>query len=375
MIFAYLLFFGLAAGLAALPLVPAIREWRRPTDTAPLRVVQRSEVDVRYLANRFREWVRVHLGEALAAGRRTGAGQSGQAGADRYRVVPVSSGPFGATADERASLLEAVVAACGDLTLPDHVTAAKELYAQGSVGGGTGGVYRAILAAGDVVLGPESRTLRWVHADGSVRFGPDGRAYGRVSADRVITLGPGCRFERLGAPRIEFGVVESVAARPADRLLPRLEPEQAGPGTIVESGAGRWLVKGDLEIPPDVLVEGDLVVTGTCRLGRGVILAGSAKSHEDLVLEDGAEVRGAVVGQREVRVAAGCRIAGPVIAERAVQLAGGTVVGAPERPATVSGPDVTVATGAVVFGAVRAHRNGAVVEPGGAPGAGTEVAG
>jgi predicted acyltransferase (DUF342 family) len=366
MTFAFLFFFGLVTALAVLPLLPAILEWRRPTDTAPLRVVQHSDVDIRYLANRFRTRVGEYLSEPLARCRETGAVQNGSLDGADCRVVPNAGTPFLTDAEAEARRLDHVLLGCGDLRLSDGLTVAKELYAEGSVTGGANGVYRAILATGDVVLGPGSRTLRWVHADGTVHLGANSRAHGRVSADHLITLAPGAEFERLRARRIEFGRIEMEPHWPAPRERPRLKPEELRQGRVVEVEAGRWLVKGDCEVPSGVYVDVDLVVTGMCSIGQGSELAGSVKSHEDLVLEDEVEVRGAVVAGRDLQVGARCRIEGPIVAERVLRVDREVVVGDPDRPTTLSALDTEVAVGTVIHGTVWAHRRGLVTSPIGA---------
>jgi len=371
MTFAFLFFFGLVIALAVLPLLPAILEWQRPTDTTPLQVVQHSEVDIRYLANRFRTRVGELLAEPLAVSRETGAIQSGTLDGADYRVVPAGGAAVLTEAELAARRLDRVLLGCGDLRLPDGLTVSRELYAEGSVTGGADGVYRAILATGDVDLGRASRTLRWVHADGTVHLGPGSRAHGRVSADHLVTLAAGSEFERLRARRIEFGRIDLAPHPSPVRELPVLEPGQLRQGTVIEADAGRWLVKGDCEVPPAVRLEVDLIASGKCWIGRGAELAGGVKSHEDLVLEEEVSVRGAVIAGRDVHVGSRCRIEGPIVAERALEVGAAVMIGDPDRPTTVSALDLEITSGAVVHGTVWAHRRGVVIEPTG-PGAGSK---
>jgi predicted acyltransferase (DUF342 family) len=359
----FLLFFGLVTALAVLPLLPAIREWRRPTDTAPLKVVQESAVDIRYFATSFRNWVRDHLSEAQAACRRTGAVEERTIDGTRCVVLPGASPRFLSDAEARASRLDRVVVSCGDLRLPDGLTVTKELCADGSVVGGSSCTYRAILAGGDISLGRHTHTLRWVHAGGTVRAGAASHALGRVSADGGIFLDAGSRFERLRAPRVVFGQRAPELTRAPARDLPLLEPAQIRQGVTIEVGAGRWLIKGSVEIPPNVRVESHLVVVGTCRVRRGVVLAGSVKSHAELVLEEDVEILGSVVGQGDLLVGPRCRIHGPVVAERAARLAEGVIIGQPDELTTVTALDLTVEPGVVVHGTVWAHRRGDVAVP------------
>ncbi len=360
MTFAFVLFFGLVAGLVLVPLLPGILEWRRPTDTTPLTVVQHSDVDIRYFAHRFRTRVGEYLAEPLARCRETGAVQEGDLGGQPYRVMPARVAPALSDTEQSLHRLDRILLGCGDLELPDGLVARREIYAEGSVRGGAGGVYRAILAAGDVTLGPGSRTLRWIHADGAVRLGPDSRAHGRLSSDHVVRLAEGVEFERVRARQVEFGRIEPALHPVVHPELPTLEPGGLRRGSVIEAGADRWLVKGDCEVPPGVRLKVDLIVTGKCWIGRGTELARGVKSHEELVVGEQVRIRGAVVSERDVVIGAGCRIEGPIVGERRVRLGAGVTVGDTDRPTTVSGRDLEITGGTVVHGTLWAHRRGLV---------------
>jgi predicted acyltransferase (DUF342 family) len=356
-------FFGLVVALAAWPLFPAIREWRRPTDTAPLKVAQNSEVDVRHLANGFRDWVTRHLSEAVAACRGTGLVQQGEIDGVPYAVVPGAQQPFLAEAEAKRGRIDRILVGCESLRIPERLTVARELFVDGSLVGGRGAVFRAILAAGDVALGPESRTLRWLHADGTVILGEGSRGHGRVSAGAEIRLAPGCEFERLHAPRIVIGEPAPAAQVGEAPELPVLGPGGIKGGVVVATNAGRWLIRGNVEIPANVRVETNLVVTGKCRLSRGVVLAGSVKAHGDLVLEPQVRVTGGTVTERRLFVGRNCRLEGAVIAERTAEIGAGTIIGDPARPTTLSALDLVLAPGVVVHGTAWAHRRGRVATP------------
>ena len=56
MVYPFLFFFSVMA-LLVLPLAPAVREWRRKTDSQPLRVVREYDGDIMYFANSFRRFL------------------------------------------------------------------------------------------------------------------------------------------------------------------------------------------------------------------------------------------------------------------------------------------------------------------------------
>ncbi len=187
-----------------------------------------------------------------------------------------------------------------------------------------------------------------------VGIAPGKTLVGTVAADRTLRLGVGCSFERLHAPTVWFGAeVEQEALRPAPSLA-----FQPPPGTDLR--AGRYLVQGDLTVPGDTQVDGDLVATGQVRLGTGVVVEGSIKSYGDLVVESGGTIRGNLFSRGDLRLASGCRVRGVVVAEGELSLAAGSVVGTPDALVTATGQRVSASAGACVHGTVWALGAGRV---------------
>jgi cytoskeletal protein CcmA (bactofilin family) len=355
---AVLLFFAIVLGLAALPLLPGFVELRRRADTRPLRVVRASDVDIRYFARGFRAWVDAKLGEPLAAARASGEMVGGDLpDGTRFAALPTGGVPALRRGAKGPAVCRQVVAACGDLRLPPRALYEMEIFAEGTLEGGEGNVYRALLAGHDIHLERGSSTLRWLHAGGSVLAREECRLFGRASADEVLRLETGCRFERLHAPTVAFAAPGPPAPQNGHRQA--LEPgEVAG---LDEAAAGRWLVRGSLTVPAGRLVASDLIVTGSLRILTGARIAGSVKSHGDLVLEDRACVDGSVVTERDLRIGRSCRIGGPVAAEGDAFVGTGTRLGSAESPTTLSVRRLRIEAGAVAHGSVWAHAGGEVL--------------
>lgn len=359
---AVLVLFTITVVLVVLPLIPALVEWRARTDVEPLRVVQQSEVDVRHLARGFRDHVVRSFEPILAECRESGATREGELeDGTRYIVTGDAQAPVLNEAEERKGSTERLLLGCADLTLPANTLFLKEIYARGSVRGAARSVYRAILADVDVRIGPSSRSLRWLHADQGVYAEAGCVLHGRVSADQWITLEDGCGFERLHAPRVELGgrpgpatnaTPKSEDGRPSAVLQPEDLPN------LVEVEAGRWLVEKELDVPPNVRVEADLVVTGHGRIREGSCIVGSVKSHADLFLERGVRVEGSVVSGRALFIGPECRVRGPLLAEGEMRIDSGSVVGTASGLTTVSARDIYAALGVLVHGTVWAHVDG-----------------
>jgi hypothetical protein len=356
---AVIVFLALFLAWAAVPLLPALLEIRRRTDIKPLRVVRASDVDIRHFAQAFEHWIEEQLGAVLAA-RRDGGGPAAEGqfpDGTPWRVLPEGTPPPLATTDGGPATCPAVIAGSGRLSLPGGAFFPLEVYAASSIEIGERTVCRAVLADGDLQLGRGCWSLRWLHARVSLLARESCALHGRASANISMRLEEGCRFERLNAPTVAFGVPVPLKPPPGE-LTPLAAKDVPN---LVEDAAGRWLVRRELVIPPASLVTSDVVVTGNLRIGAGARVTGSVKSHGDLVLDSGAEVEGSIVSGRDLFVGRGCRIHGPVIAERDARIGAGTRVGSAERPTTVSVRQLEIEAGTVVHGTVWAHAGGVVL--------------
>lgn len=350
-------------GWTALPLLPSLLEWRRRTDVKPLRVVRSADVDIAHFATAFQAWITGHLGEALAVCGSGGAAVEGRfEDGTPYVVLPDDGAPRVTIPPAGPVSCRAVTVGAGRLELPGRALFPLEVYGGGDVEVGDGTVCRAVLAHGDLHLGRGCWSLRWLHAKGTLAARESCALHGRASAEGALRLGTGCRFERLNAPVISFGTAASPGAsvRPAGPVP--LEPWTAkdAPG-LVEDAAGRWLVRGRLEIPAHRSVTSDVVVTGELVVGEGTRIAGSLKSHGDLRLAAGAIVEGAVVSARDLFVGPGCAIRGPVVAERDARIGSAAELGSADCPTTLTARCLEVEEGSAVHGTVWAHGGGLVL--------------
>ncbi len=362
---AIIIFFGFVLGLAVLPFVPAVAEWRQKTDAEPLSVAYRSEVDVRHLAKGFRKYVAAHLGKHLEQCRASGAAERGTLeDGTPFLVAPDHEQDILLPEEIRDGAAHRLVLACGDLKLPGETMFLPEVFAEGSIVGGENNIYRAMLAGSDITLGRGSTLLRWVHAR-AIRVHADGVLFGRASADESIVLEAGCRFQRLHAPRLAFGETPGTCDSAGDEPRGVFDGLELAPDDVpntVDVKAGRWLVDGDLEIPAGKTVKADLVVTGGIEIRKGARVDGAIKSHKDIRIAEGAVINGSVISGRDLVVERRSRIYGPVLADRSIACGEGVVLGTAAKPTSVSAEEITVVRGTVAHGTVWAHRNGRVLD-------------
>ncbi len=332
-----------------LPMLPALREIARPTDVAPLKVVDRSSGYVAYFAQNFRRYLDRQMASLPAEAQ---AGDYVGKLPDGTQFIRVHKSPAGLAHEVEAGTQNRLVVVDSSMTLQDDETFLMEVYARAPTIGGAGSVYRAIYADRELGLGERSTVLRWAHAGGTLGVGSHSVLRGRITSDTAVVLCGNVVFERIGAPVISVGSLR--LPPPAARRELRNWQLPAGARKVGD----HFRVQGDLQIPGGVRVTTSLVVAGALTIGPGAVVEGSVKAHRDIELGDAAQVRGAVVARRRIIVAASAWIGGPVIAEEKIRIGQGSVVGGPDLPATVSAPEIELLAGATVFGQISAPMGG-----------------
>lgn len=345
----FLALLGVTLAWFLVPMLPALWELMRPTDTAPLQVVDRSSGYVAYFARNFRSYLEKQMAALPAEAQ---AGDYLGKLPDGTQFIRVHKSAEGLAHEADAGTQNHLVVLDTPLTLPGNEMFLMEVYARATLIGGPNAVYRAIYAERDLGLGESSKVLRWAHAGGTLGVSGHSVLRGRVTSDKRVVLGHNVVFERIGAPVIS--VVEENEPPPPPPSSPKEFRLPEGSRRVGD----HMRVTGDLDIPEGVRFMSSLVVSGTLRIGVGTIIEGSVKAHRDVELADEAQVRGAVVARRRVMVGAAAWIGGPVIAEERIRLGRGVVVGRPDMLATVSAPEVELANGATVYGQITAPMGG-----------------
>jgi cytoskeletal protein CcmA (bactofilin family) len=325
-----------------LPLLRALRELLAPRDLRPLELTDRSAGRIGYFARNFRQY----LDKVLPP----------EAGAGDYAARLLDGTEF-IRVNRRADQLAAqgktehrLVVLDAPLTLPGDQTYVMEVYARAPLTSGRETNYRAVYAEKDLILGDHTRVFRWAHAGGPLAVGAHSILRGRVSSETRVMLGSDVVFERAGAPVIACQEAREPPSTARQGLGNWSPPAQARPR------GDHLRVDGDLEIPRESLVTGNLVVTGRLRIAAGALVEGSVKAHRDIELAERARVTGAVVTRGRLALGEGAWVGGPAVAERSVRLGPNALAGGPSLPASVAGVEIELSPGATVYGQISALR-------------------
>ncbi|MEY4906464.1 MAG: hypothetical protein RL260_182 [Pseudomonadota bacterium] len=181
-----------------LPLLPAFREWWKPTDVTPLPIDETDALEPEYLARRFSGLLAPALEHGLIA-----------LGGVPLVHLPASAvhAPWPLNAQEvRTGRTRRIWHTEGDCVLPERLHCLAEMSARGALRTSAGRTYRALLSGTQLSLAPRTRIIRWAHAH-SLSIGDHcqaGRSVWRKVCSGTRSAAPGghrvpCRWRRCGA--------------------------------------------------------------------------------------------------------------------------------------------------------------------------------
>lgn len=324
-----------------LPLLPAFREWWRPTDVTPLPIDETDALEPAYLARRFSDLIGPALDQGLI-----------ELGGVPLVHLPANAihAPWPLNAQEvRTQRTRRIWHTDGDCVLPERLHCLAEMSARGALRTAQGRTYRALLCGTQLTLAPHTRVIRWAHARTLVA-GDHCQLPARISATQALVLGREVSFALLHAPAIRFA-----GQVPLDWPVPpdgRCWSIGSTDGVLWDAASGIGRIPQALQVPPLRSWRGDLHADSHLTLGEGCEAQGSLRVAGTLSLGAGSRVQGGLIARGEVYLAAGTTVGSSIVSETLVVLGAGCVVGVPGAHATVRAPRVEVAKGVVVHGTV-----------------------
>ena len=320
--------------LGLLVILPALREWRWPEDTASLNIDQMYSRQDAIFAARFR---------ALA-----GPWWQGPQAQD-HGPVRLKAG----TVLHRYLLVESLTTGAGTVM-------EEEVWTKADLRLGAGSQARALLSDHSIHVERDCLVHRWVHGELDVVLKQGVQVSARITAGERISLSAGCRSPFISAPLVEWA---SSFRSPMGVAMPShrggwrgRQPIRAGgsrAGDLPRQGKGPAFVTGDFILEADADVPYSLVVLGNLYLREGAHIAGDVKAHGDLVV-DGATVQGNLCCGGRLSLGAGSRVQGCLRGDAMVCLGDGVVVGAPDRAVAVVGNRILLSGRGRVHGHMRA---------------------
>lgn len=348
----------LAGGLASLPLWPALREWRHPSETAPEPADH--AVGMNWLASveRFQASLQTDFASLLALVRDDEAirGSSSRGvpflvlGQKKHLVEQLPAS---------ARVLRQWVISARHLDIPGELVCERPLHAESRLNIAHNAIVRSAHARRELVVGARARVRQWAYCSGRLDAAEGAQLLGLAAAGRALTLARQVRFTRLIAPCIHFGRAAPGSLTETPRTQ-ALAPPSHVREHVHESGQ-TWHVRGDLMVPAGFRVDADVIASGRIVLGRGSRVRGSLHARGMVHLDAGARVDGTLYGDSDIHLGEDCRVAGSLQSTGRLTLDAGCEIGSAQQSSTVTAHTLRCAESSRVFGAVHARHGGEVV--------------
>jgi predicted acyltransferase (DUF342 family) len=357
---------AVTAVLLAVPVTPALYEWRKRGDVAALPT-SRHDGRIETFSEVFYSRVKPLLVQLEQCRAQRNVARTN---VDGTEVLLVGRDDF----DFDSAQMRGIAAVlCSNPMIPAGRVVRSDVYAEKNLTLGGGSAVRAAFAHGDITVSTNSAILRWIHAEGRIFLAEGSAAYGRLSAAEAIYLQSGCSFQHMHAPSILTVRVDGGSAAadlpmsdtggngPAKSVTPQVS--DAGPVILGDeplASRRRVRVHGDFVLPPGESMHANVIASGDVRLASGSRFFGSAKSYRDTVVEQGATVEGSIICGRTLHLGPRCFVAGPILAEQEVVVSRGVRLGTLAALTTISSSAVRIASECRLHGTVWAHIRGLV---------------
>ncbi|MEO6921802.1 MAG: hypothetical protein ABI171_22550 [Collimonas sp.] len=332
-----------------LPFIPALHEWLRPSDVAPLQVRRNEINNLRYFADSFRLTIAGMPAINLQKLKNVQTERTVSI-SDKLHVVHQRLDGETATGYSRSTLQvlrkkNGIVIFVHDASLPADSHSQADLFAAADLRVGDGASLRACSAQGVITLGADTVVHRWIDAP-SIHVGSNASIDGRITALREIRFSGGSRFVRAGAPTMRFGDSTATAAAAPQAPSPRK----------------RYLLDDGAQQSAALNQDGDYVVRGPYRLRPGTSVFGNIKTYGDLHLGARTCIAGSLVSNKDIVLANGCSVLGPVISQNDIVIGPDCRIGTPDAATTMICRKLSIAAGCVVHGVITTQ-DGALMTP------------
>ncbi len=232
----------------------------------------------------------------------------------------------------------------GNCQLPSDVHFAAAVVCTGDLTTRRHSGTQTLLAHARVRLSPHTQVGEWVR--GLTIEAQEGCGLGRRAvAQAALHVAPGVRFTELEAPVIRC--VDS-SDRPGASSAGIRGPLTEAEGVHWDRHHQRGQTLSPVRTAALRTWAGDLISRSDLILGEGAHVRGNLRCQGDLTLRAGCRIEGSIVAYGEIFVAPGCQVTGSIQSEAQLTLGPGCVIGTLERPSVVRVARLTKAPGVIL---------------------------
>lgn len=177
----------------------------------------------------------------------------------------------------------------------------KEVYAKEDIELAPRTKIRAIAGEKSVIIGEDSKIIRWADAKDLLVLKSGSAAGANVTSEERLVIEPGCTFTRLYAPIIEVKKyipqadkdIEEVVINKDVPVYMKIERNVK----VVEAHKelkNTIITKYNLTVEPGAIVYGDIRSDGSVYIKNNAVVAGNLFADESVIIEEGAIILGVV---------------------------------------------------------------------------------
>lgn len=227
----------------------------------------------------------------------------------------------------------------------------KEVYARENVEFSEKTNLRAVAGEKMVMLGEESRVLRWADAEELLVIKKLSSVGANMTSGNRIVVEPRCDFKRMYAPVIEVHTyVRIVDVTPYDTVINRIAP------VYMKTERDISEISSEIEYRNSVITKHDLLVRSAA------VVYGDLKSDKSIHIRANAVVTGNIFADEMVVLEKGVRVLGNIFVGKDLYIGPDVTIGKIGRTkSAVAVGDVVMADGATIYGYVGAERSGRTI--------------
>lgn len=345
----FLLFFI----LVALPFFPGMMELRKPRDSAPLFINMHYIKDPKYLAASFKNL----LVKALEkTGLEPGMKEVNLSKKEKVEVAVSKNISDG-------EKVEHIIYAGEDFKTGKDVTLEKEIYAVKSAVIGENNVLRAIACDGNLLISSGTGISRWISSGGEMKIASGCSAGNLCSCSGKLEINRDSSFKALyGLPVYTYGIKGGLDGKdfPGESLKTDTKPAYNEISAIDD--VAMYFRGRELTIPPNSLVERDIIAKTNMVLRKGCRISGNIKVYGDIFLEEDNVVDGNIFAEGSIFVGENCRVTGTLFSQNIIRFEKNVRVGRKDKVKSVIGKKgVEMTENNVVYGYILTEGRGRIL--------------
>jgi predicted acyltransferase (DUF342 family) len=304
--------------LFLLPFLPGILELYRKEDAEPLFISMDYMRNPRYFGKSFKKLIhRATAGFTLSPGMR-------EIHLSKPETVELAHS-FKVSGNREITHMLYVI---GELVSDRNVQFNKEVYSTDNTIIGPNNIVRALASDLDITVSEGVQFQRWLDAEGDIEVGANCNLGISASAGNKLSMGENCIFRRLFAMPITTGH-NNMASDDRSEL-------SAISNELLPSGLS-FIRKKDSLVPPGTIIDNNVVFPQDVLIGQGATIRGHVKSYGQIVIEPGVTIDGNVFADGDIFVGQDVRIRGHLFSQMSIHISKQTVISLPDKIKSVIG--------------------------------------